>query len=131
MSDSIALSHLLKSKQNIVVSFDAVTHWQHFGPRQSCEAFKHLIGASHFPSHTTTRTLMMKQQNKMIYCPSVALGLFIALVLYDHRRAIARSQMISSKRRWVKGKKKGGGGGGQQMMNKNKALWLVVNWWLK
>lgn len=39
-------------------------------------------------------------------CPRAALGLFIGLILYDHRRAIAWSKLISSKRQWVKGKKK-------------------------
>lgn len=38
-------------------------------------------------------------------CPSVALGLFIGLILYDHRRAIACSKLISSKRQWVKGER--------------------------
>ena len=48
----------------------------------------------------------MKQQNKLMPCPSVALGLFIGLILYDHRRAIAWSKLISSKRQWVKGGEK-------------------------
>lgn len=38
-------------------------------------------------------------------CPNAALGLFIGLILYDHRRAIAWSKLISSKRQWVKGGK--------------------------
>lgn len=49
---------------------------------------------------------MMKQQNKLMPCPSAALGLFIGLILYDHRRAIAWSKLISSKRQWVKGGEK-------------------------
>ena len=44
----------------------------------------------------------MKQQNKLSPCPSAALGHFIGLILYDHRRAIAWSKLISSKRQWVK-----------------------------
>lgn len=47
---------------------------------------------------------MMKQQNKPMARPSVALGLFVGLILYDHRSAIAWSKLISSKRQWVKGK---------------------------
>lgn len=65
---------------------------------------KHLISVCNFPLHTKL-TLMMKQQNKLMPCPSAALGLFIALILYDHRRAIAWSKLISSKRQWVRGKK--------------------------
>lgn len=59
----------------------------------------------------TELTLMMKQQNELMACPSAALGLFIGLILYDHRRAIAWSKLISSKRQWVKEKKKKNSGG--------------------
>lgn len=50
-------------------------------------------------------------------CPSVALGLFIGLILYDHRRAIACSKLISSKRQWVKGERE---------KKKSPFRWLLV-----
>ena len=56
-----------------------------------------------FALHTKL-TLMMKQQNKLMPCPSAALGFFIGLILYDHRRAIAWSKLISSHRQCEKKK---------------------------
>lgn len=79
---------------------------------------KYLISVCLIFLHTHTKlTLMMKQQNKLMSCPSTALGLFNGLILYDHRRAIACSKLISSKRQWVKGEKK---------KKKSPFRWLLV-----